>query len=142
MLQRNGRLSNQDVADKVGLSPSPCLRRTKAIENAGIIRGYTALLNPDAVGQPFQALVEVRLERQNRATSSRFEKHVLEHQQVLECDLIAGDWDYLLRVVAPNIDGFRDFCIEYLARIPGVTNVKSSICLKQIKYSTILPLTR
>jgi DNA-binding Lrp family transcriptional regulator len=123
ILQSDARISNQDLADRVGLSPSPCLRRVKALESAGVVQRYVALLDPTLIDQSFQAVVEVRLDRQTTDSVSRFEKEILKYPQVLECDLLAGDWDYALR-----------------GRIPGVDNVKSNICMKRVKYSTALPL--
>jgi Lrp/AsnC family leucine-responsive transcriptional regulator len=142
ILQDNARISNQELADEVGLSPSPCLRRVKLLESSGIVRNYAALLDPAAVGQALQAIVEVRLEHQTSASVARFEKEVLKYPQVLECYLLAGDWDYVLRVVARDLDDFREFCVNSLAKIAGVSNVKSNICMKQVKYSTALPLAR
>ncbi len=139
-LQKDGRISNQDLADRVGLSPSPCLRRVRALEEAGVIQKYTALLNPAAVRLSLPVFVEVRLDHQTRASVDRFEAEILKHPQVLECFLMAGDWDYVLRVVARDLDEFREFCMNTLARIPGVSNVKSNISMKQVKYSTMLPL--
>jgi Lrp/AsnC family leucine-responsive transcriptional regulator len=124
ILQADGRISNQDLADRVGLSPSPCLRRVKALEAAGVIQRYAAMLNPAAVGQGLHAVVEVRLERQTSDTVARFEKEILKFPQVLECHLMAGDWDYELRVVARDLDDFREFCVNRLARIAGVGNVE------------------
>src|SRR5579872_2887282 len=141
ILQANGRISNQDLADRVGLSPSPCLRRVKVLEARRIVQRYVALVDPSAVGQGLQAVVQVRLDRQTVDSVARFEKELLKHPQVLECYLVAGDWDYVLRVVARDLDDFRDFCVNRLAKITGVGNVKSSICMKQVKYSTALPLT-
>jgi len=140
ILQTNGRISNQELADRVGLSPSPCLRRVKALEAAGIVKRYAALLDPAAVGQALQAVVQVRLDRQTTDTVARFEKEILKFPQVLECHLIAGDWDYVLRVVARDLDDFREFCVNRLARIAGVGNVKSNISMKQVKYSTAVPV--
>ena len=141
VLQTNGRISNQDLADLVGLSPSPCLRRVKALEARGVVQRYVALLDPGAVGQGMQAVVEVRLDRQTTDSVARFEKEILKYPQVLECYLMAGDWDYVLRVVARDLDEFREFCVNRLGRIAGVGNVKSNISMKQVKYSTALPLT-
>jgi DNA-binding Lrp family transcriptional regulator len=140
ILQSDARISNQDLADRVGLSPSPCLRRVKALESAGVVQRYVALLDPTLIDQSFQAVVEVRLDRQTTDSVSRFEKEILKYPQVLECDLLAGDWDYALRVVARNLADFREFCVNRLGRIPGVDNVKSNICMKRVKYSTALPL--
>ena len=139
-LQKDGRISNQDLADRVGLSPSPCLRRTRLLESAGIVRKYVALLDPSAVGRGLQAIVQVRLDRQTSASVDRFEKDILKYPQVLECDLIAGDWDYVLRVAVRDLEEFRQFCVHSLAKIGGVANVKSSISMRQVKYSPALPL--
>jgi DNA-binding Lrp family transcriptional regulator len=140
ILQTHGRISNQDLADRVGLSPSPCLRRVKALEARGIVQRYVALIDASTVGRGLQAVVEVRLDRQTSDSVARFEKEILKFPQVLECYLVAGDWDYVLRVVARDLDDFRDFCVNRLARIPGVGNVKSNISMKQVKYSTAVPL--
>jgi Lrp/AsnC family leucine-responsive transcriptional regulator len=141
ILQTNGRISNQDLAARVGLSASPCLRRVKALEARGIVQRYVALLDPAAVALGLQAVVEVRLDRQTSDSVARFEKEILKYPQVLECYLMAGDWDYVLRVVARDLDDFREFCVNRLARIAGVGNIKSNISMKQVKYSTALPLT-
>ena len=141
VLQQDGRISNQDLADKVGLSPSPCLRRMKLLETSGIISKYVALVDPVVAGLGLQAIVEVRLDHQTSASIATFEREILKFPHVLECYLMAGDWDYILRVVAADLDDFRDFCVDSLAKISGVSNVKSNICMKQVKFSTALPLT-
>lgn len=141
VLQRDGRISNQELADQVGLSPSPCLRRVKLLESNGIIQKYVALLDPVATEWGLQAIVEVRLDRQTSATVAAFEKEILKYPQVMECYFMAGDWDYVLRVVARDLDEFRKFCVNSLAKIAGVGNVKSNICMKQVKYSTALPIS-
>ena len=140
ILQKDGRISNQDLADRVGLSPSPCLRRTRLLESSGVVHKYVALLNPSAVGRGLQAIVQVRLDHQTSASVDRFEKDILKYPQVLECDLIAGDWDYILRVAVRDLDEYREFCVYSLPKIAGVANVKSNISMKQVKYSTALPL--
>ena len=99
VLQRDGRISNQDLADQVGLSPSPCLRRMRQLESAGVIQRYVALVDLAAVGQGLQVIVEVRLDRQTSASVAAFEKEILKYPQVLECYLMAGDWDYVLREI-------------------------------------------
>jgi Lrp/AsnC family leucine-responsive transcriptional regulator len=140
VLQRNGRISNQDLADKVGLTPSPCLRRVRELESSGIVQKYVALVNPGAVGQSLQAFVEVRLDHQTRASAAKFETEIVKLPQVLECYMIVGDWDYLLRIIVRDLDALRDFHMNRLGKIPGVTNVKSNISMKAVKYSTALPL--
>ena len=141
VLQTDGRISNQDLADRVGLSPSPCLRRVRLLESSGVIQKYVALVDPVAAGRGLQAIVEVRLDRQTSTSVARFEKQILKYPQVVECYLMAGDWDYVLRVVARDLDEFREFCVNSLAKIDGVGNVKSNICMKQVKYSTALPVS-
>ena len=142
VLQRDGRISNQDLADEVGLSPSPCLRRLRQLESSGVVQKYVALVSPTAVGQGLQAVVEVRLDRQTRGSVDKFEAESLKLPQVLECYLMAGDWDYVLRVVVHDLEEFHDFHMNFLAKIPGVGNVKSNISMKQVKYSTALSLVR
>ena len=95
--------------------------------------------SPAAVGRNLQAIIEVRLDHQTSAAVDRFEKEILKHPQVLECYLMAGDWDYMLRVVFRDLDEFRQFCIGALSKIPGVANVKSNICMKSVKFNTALP---
>ena len=109
VLQWDGRISNQELAGRVGLSPSPCLRRLKRLEGAGVIQRYVALVDPAAVGRNLQAIIEVRLDHQTSAAVDRFEKEILKHPQVLECYLMAGDLDYMLRVVFRDLDEFRQF---------------------------------
>lgn len=142
VLQKDGRISNQDLAHEVGLSPSPCLRRLKVLESSGALRGYAALLDPTALGQRLRAIIEVRLEHQTSAAVTRFEREIVKYPQVLECYQIAGDWDYALLTVATDLEDFREFCVNALAKIPGVGNIKSNICMKEVKYSTVLPFTR
>ena len=140
LLQKDGRISNQDLADRIGLSPSPCLRRTRVLESSGVVLKYVALLDAGAVGRGLQAIVQVRLNHQTSATVDRFEKDILKYPQVLECDLIAGDWDYILRVAVRDLEELREFCVSSLAKMPGVVNIKSNISMKQVKYSTALAL--
>lgn len=139
-LQRDGRMSNQDLADRVGLSPSPCLRRVRALEQAGVIERYVALLAPMATGHGVRALVEVRLDRQTTKSTATFEEAVVRLPQVLECHLLAGEWDYALLVVARDLDDFRELCVGRLSSIPGVGNVRSSIVMRQVKFTTELAL--
>jgi len=107
-----------------------------------VVQKYVALVSPTAVGHGLQAFVEVRLDRQTRVSVDKFEAEILKLPQVLECYLMAGDWDYLLRVVVRDLEEFRDFQMNFLTKMPGVGNVKSNISMKQVKYSTALPLNR
>ncbi len=142
MLQDDARISNVDLAARVGLSPSPCLRRVRDLEERGVVRRYVALLDPGAVGLGVSVFVQVSLERQADKGLETFEKRILERPEVLECYLMTGDADYLLRVVVPDVAAFERFLMGHLTRIPGVSSIKSSFALKQVKYRTSLPLPR
>ena len=139
-LQNNARISNVDLARAVGLSPSPCLRRVRALEDSGLIRSYAALLEPSALGLDVSVFVRVSLEKQVEKALERFEAAVMKRSEVMECYLMTGDSDYLLRVVVPDIESFERFLLDHLTRIPGVASIKSSFALKQVKYRTALPL--
>jgi len=142
VLQDDARISNVDLAARVGLSPSPCLRRVRDLEERGVVRRYVALLDPSAVGLGVSVFVQVSLERQAERGLDTFEKRILERPEVLECYLMTGDADYLVRVVVPDVAAFERFLLDHLTRIPGVASVKSSFALKQVKYRTSLPLHR
>ncbi len=137
-LQQNAAIANQDLAARVGLSPSPCLRRVRALEAAGIIRGIVALVDGKAVGAGFVAYVEVRLEKQSEAFSSRFETAILARPEVLECAFVTGGYDYLLKIAVADLDEFHRFLTETLARIDGVANTRTTIPVKRIKETTAL----
>lgn len=139
-LQQDGRLPNNELAERVGLSPSPCLRRVKALEDAGVIARYVALVDPASVDLPVNIFVSVSLERQVEARLDGFEAAVMARPEVLECYLMTGDADYLLRVVVPDLASYERFLKEHLTRIPGVANIRSSFALKQVRYRTALPL--
>lgn len=140
ILQENARISNVELAEKVHLSPSPCLARVKALEESGLIRHYAALLDPNAIGLGISVFVQVRLERQSEAALVAFEGAVAGRSEVMECYLMMGSSDYLLRVVVPDLEGFQQFVVSFLSRIPGVGNIQSSVALKPVKYKTALPL--
>jgi Lrp/AsnC family leucine-responsive transcriptional regulator len=153
ILQQDGRLSNQDVADKVSLSPSPCLRRIKRLEEAGVIRQYVALLDPAQIGLGLLAYVNVRLEKHSeassnaagarRATSSPhadFASSVAHWPEVVACYAMTGEMDYLLRVHVEDMDHFSRFMMQTLLSHPAVADVKSSFALQRIKDTTALPL--
>lgn len=139
-LQRDARISNVDLANAVGLSPSPCLRRVRDLENRRVIRGYAALLDPAAVALPVSVFVSVTLERQTEDALETFEAAVGQWPEVVECYLMTGDSDYLLRVVARDIDAYQRFVLDRLTHIPSVASIKSSFALRQVKYTTALPL--
>lgn len=139
-LQRDASIQNQTLAAEVGLSPSPCHRRVRALQEGGVIRSYVALLDAPSVGAGFLAFVDVRLERQSLEFSERFEKAVIARPEILECVRVTGDYDYLLKVVAQDIDAFHRLLIEFLARIKGVANTRTLIALNRVKETTALPI--
>ena len=139
-LQLNARISNAELAGAVGLSPSPCLRRVRALERAGVIKGYAALLEAGEVGLPISVFVQVTLERQVERALDAFETAILDRPEVMECYLMTGDADYLLRIVVADLTAYERFLKEHLTRVSGVASIKSSFALNQVKYSTALPL--
>jgi len=140
-LQEDGRLTNVELASRVNLSPSPCLARVKALERHGLIRGYVALCDPLALGLSLNVFISVSLERQRKDALETFEQRVSEHPEVMECYLMTGDSDYLLRLVVPDMQSLERFIVDHLAKIPGVANIRSSFALKQVRYKTALPLS-
>jgi len=139
-LQNNGRISNAELADLVGLSPSPCLRRVKALEQAGIIKRYAAIVDAKAVGLPISIFVNVSLQRQERSSLEKFEEQIAKYAEIMECYLMTGSFDYVLRIVVPDLDSYERFLADKLTRTPGVANIQSSFTLKQVVYKTELPL--
>jgi Lrp/AsnC family transcriptional regulator, leucine-responsive regulatory protein len=140
LLQGNARIANVELADKVGLSPSPCLRRVRELEERGVVRRYVTLLDPALVGLPVSVFVNVTLDRQIEPALDKFEAAILRRREVMECYLMTGDFDYLLRVVTADLSAYERFLVENLTRVPGVSSIRSSFALKQVKYSTALPL--
>ena len=139
-LQEHARISNVELADRIGLSPAPCLRRVQALERAGVIRKYVALLNPNAVARDVTVFVQISLDLQVGGRLDTFERQIMGREEVLECYLMTGDSDYLLRVVVPDVASYERFLKEALTRIEGVVGIKSSFALREVKYSTALPL--
>ena len=139
-LQDDARISNVDLARAVNLSPSPCLNRVRALEASGVISRYVSLLDPLRLGLTVSVFIQVSLEKQMRNALDTFENSVLARDEVMECYLMTGDADYLLRVVVPDVQSLERFIVDYLAKIPGVASIKSSFALKQVKYKTALPL--
>lgn len=139
-LQADGRLTNNDLAMRVGLSPSPCLRRVRAMEAAGIINGYVALLDPGRIGLGTSVFVRVWLNGQDDETVQGFNASILALPEVVECHMMAGDCDFLLRVVARDLDAYRRFQAEKLARLAGVQSLKTDIPLQRVKLTTALPV--
>ena len=141
VLQENARISNVDLAEQVGMSPSPCWRRVKTLEDSGVIAKHVSLVDPAAVGLPVSVFVQVTLERQIETALETFEQTVLARPEVMECYLMTGDSDYLLRVVVSDLSAYERFLMDHLTRLNGVASIKSSFALKQVKYRTALPLS-
>jgi DNA-binding Lrp family transcriptional regulator len=139
-IQDNCRLTNVELADKINLSPSPCLRRIRNLESNGVIKGYMALVDQNAVDLPVSVFIQVSLERQVVADLMAFEEAILSRPEVMECYLMTGDADYLLRVVAKDLETYQQFLLDHLTQIPGVASIKSSFALKQVVFKTSLPL--
>ena len=139
-LQRDGRLSNAQLSDKVNLSPSACHRRVQRLEKEGWIRDYVALVNPRKVGRPTTVFVEITLSGQADEVLDAFEKAVARVPDVLECHLMAGSADYLLKVVAQDTEDFARLHRRSLATLPGVAQIQSSFALRTVRQTTALPL--
>jgi DNA-binding Lrp family transcriptional regulator len=139
-LQSNGKLTNVELAKIVGLSPSPCLARVRTLEERGLISHYVALLDPEALGGLMSVFIQVRLERQAVRELGVFEDAMAEFPEVMECYLMTGEADYMLRVIVPNLGALQEFIVERLSRIEGVANIRSSFALKQVKYKTAYPI--
>ena len=139
-LMRDGRLTNADLAERVHLSPSACLRRVRALEESGLIAGYAMLLDPAAAGLPGAAFISVTLDQQGRAALDRFEAQVRRHAEIIECYLLAGAADYLLRVAYRDAHDFERIHTEIITRLPGVSRVQSTMTLRTVKKTTALPL--
>jgi Lrp/AsnC family transcriptional regulator, leucine-responsive regulatory protein len=139
-LQRDGRIQNVELAERVGLSPSPCLRRVRLLEEAGVIEHYVALVDPAKVGMGLSVFARVWLTGQDEETVVPFVEAIKKLPQVVECHLMAGDCDFILRVVAADLDAYRKFQIEHLGRIKGVRNIKTEIPMQRIKQTTEIPV--
>lgn len=140
-LQEDSRISNQELAERIGLSPSPCSRRVKQLENAGYIIRQVALLDPQKLGLTLTAFVMIGLDRHTPDRFSGFEETIRKCPEVLNCSLVTGmDADYQLRVVVPDMDHYQQFLLGTLTRIDGVSSVRSSFVLNQVVSSTKLPL--
>ena len=138
-LQADGRMSNQELSDQIGLSPSPCLRRVRQLEAGGVISRYVALVDPEAIGLSVTAFVRVRLDQQDDRHLAQFEAAVADFPEVMECYLMTGEADYQLRVLVQSLGQFEDFLRHRLTRVKGVANVTTSFALRPIIYKTALP---
>jgi Lrp/AsnC family leucine-responsive transcriptional regulator len=139
-LQRDGRLPVVELAETIGLSPTPCARRIKALESSGIVEGYTAILNPARVGLAVQAIVHVKLTEHTDETVERFQREIALLDEVTSCFAMTGNYDFILQVFARDLDSLSTVILKKLLRIPHVRDVQSSVVLATVKRSTRVPL--
>ncbi|WP_028240378.1 Lrp/AsnC family transcriptional regulator [Stutzerimonas azotifigens] len=139
-LQRDGRLTNVDLADRIGLSASPCLRRVKMLEDAGVILGYQATLDPDAIGLGLTVFVGIKVERHHEEEAERFRQAVSALPEVLSAYLVSGESDFLLHVVVQDLRDYERFLTEVLLKLPGVRDIRSNFAIQTVKAQGPLPL--
>jgi Lrp/AsnC family leucine-responsive transcriptional regulator len=139
-LQKDGRLSNQELAERVNLSPSPCLRRLRNLETEGVISGYTALVDQKAYGLPITVFIRVRLERHAEETVKGFEDRVSRLDEVLDCYLLAGSDDYLLRIIVASLEAYETFVRRRLHAIPGIASIDTSFAYGRVKQTRVYPV--
>jgi Lrp/AsnC family leucine-responsive transcriptional regulator len=140
LLQQDGRMSLVTLAEKVGLSASPCLRRVRILEQAAVIKRYVAVLDQRNVGLPVSVFVSIKLESQREEALQRFSKAIARWPEVLECYLMTGPRDYLLRIVVADLAAYEQFLKQKLTRLDGIASIESSFALEQVKYTNVLPL--
>ncbi len=138
-LQRDGRMTNQDLSARVNLSPSPCLRRVRLLEERGIITGYGAVADPRACGLKVTAFIRITLARHDREAVGRFEARVQDIDEILDCHLLTGEADYLLRVLVADLDAYEDFVRNRLHLIPGIASISTSLVFGTVKESRVFP---
>jgi len=139
-LQQNARITNADLADKVGLSPTPCLRRLRRLETDGIIKGYHTEINREALGVNVTVIILVKLEREDDKTLREFEKEIKKRAEVMECYLVTGKFDYFLRVVVPTLAAYESFLSETILRMKNIASVESSFTLREVERKIVIPL--
>jgi Lrp/AsnC family leucine-responsive transcriptional regulator len=139
-LQADGRMSLAELSAKVGLSPSPCLRRVRLLEKAGVIKRYVAVVDQQSVNLPVSVFVSLKLESQRQQMLANFGKMVARWPEVLECYLMTGPRDYLLRVVVADLAAYERFLKQKLTRVEGIASIESSFALEQVKYTNVLPI--
>ena len=141
ILQKDGHLTNLELAERVDLSPSACLRRVRALEKGGVIRRYVAIVDPRSVGLALMAFVHVKLVKRGRMPTDAFARAVKDWPEVLACHALTGEMDYVLRVQVEDLDHFSRFVMDSLLKHPGVLDVRSSFVLEEVKETTALPLS-
>ncbi len=140
-LQLEGRISNQELADRVGMSTSPCWRRVRRLEESGVIKGYQAILDRKKVGLGVLAFIQVQIDSHSEAEAQSFEQEVLKLDEVVACYSIAGGADFLLQVVAADLDSYADFAMAVVRRLPRIKAMQTMFVLKEIKPLSALPLS-
>ena len=141
VLQADGRISNQELADRIGLSPSPCLRRVRALEKSGLISGYRAILDARQLGLTLMALVHISMDRHTPERFANFEQRIADLPEVLECLLITGQQaDYQLKVIVKDMDAYQSLLLNRITRIDGVSGVHSSFVMRRVVDNTALPV--
>lgn len=140
ILQRDGRISNVDLAREVGLSATPCLERVRRLEREGYILGYRAILNPDKLDAGLIAIVEVRMDRTTTAALDEFNAAVRNLDEIMECHMVGGGFDYLLKIRLPDMASYRRFLGEKLAALPNVSQTHTFVVMEEVKATTELPL--
>lgn len=140
VLQEDGRMTVQAIAERVGLSASPCLRRIRQMEDSGVISAYSAVVDQSRVGLPVSVFISIKLERQRATELDRFAKAISVWPEVMECYLMTGQQDFLVRVVCADLSTYETFLRNRLTQIEGVKSIESSFALGQVKYSRVLPL--
>jgi Lrp/AsnC family leucine-responsive transcriptional regulator len=138
-LQKNGRLTNNELAEMVALSPSPCLRRMRKLEKQGVIKGYTAVIDEEKYGLPINVFIRVKLEKQSEEHINLFEDAIQNVDEILEAYLMTGTSDYLLHVVSADLKGYEYFMKQRLTKIPGIATVESSFAISRVKEKIALP---
>lgn len=139
-LQRDGRLTNVDLADRVGLSPSPCLRRVRQLEEAGVITGYRASLDRGALGLGLTCFVNVKVERHDEVNATAFRDALVTIPEIIAAHLVSGEADFLLQVVLPDLAAYEAFLTQTLLRLPGVKDIRSNFAIQTVKGEGLLPL--
>ncbi len=139
-LQQNASLTNVELASRVNLSPSPCLARVRTLEKLGVINRRIALLDPAVLGIGVTAFIQIKLEKQVQTSLENFTRSIDRLAQVMECYLMTGESDYMLRVMAADIEDLEDLIVNKLSRIPGVSSIRSNLALKRISHKTVLPI--
>jgi Lrp/AsnC family leucine-responsive transcriptional regulator len=139
-LQQDGALRNDLLSERVALTPAPTLRRVRALEKAGVINRYAALLDPERIGLGVRVKVDVRLASQTRSGIDAFSKAIMAMPEVIECMILLGEWDYILTVVARDVDDYQRFVFDKLSKLPNIATYRSTLIMRVVKHTTVLPV--